>query len=160
MCGIAGVVHTDGSAATPDELRPMLARLGRRGPDGQGTWTGGPCGLAHARLAIIDLAGGAQPLANEDESVWISFNGEIYDYRALRAELEPRHRFRTRSDTEVLVHLYEEEGPRMLARLGGFFAFALWDARAARLLLARDRLGKKPLYFAERAGRFLFASEP
>jgi asparagine synthase (glutamine-hydrolysing) len=125
---------------------------------------GGGClpgvALGHRRLAIIDVAGGRQPMANEDESIWVVLNGEIYNFRPLRAWLEGRgHRFRTHSDTEVLVHLYEEEGPEMLGRLLGMFALALWDARQGRLLLARDRLGKKPLVYREEAGRLLFASE-
>ena len=137
----------------------MAATLAHRGPDGQRTWVSGAVGLAHARLAIIDLATGDQPLSNEDGTVWVAFNGEIYNYRDLRAELEPRHVFRTRSDTEVLVHGYEEWGTGLLGKLAGFFAFALWDARSERLFLARDRLGKKPLFFAHAGERFVFGSE-
>jgi asparagine synthase (glutamine-hydrolysing) len=147
MCGIAGILRERGSVPSSDLLERMLDRLEHRGPDGRGVWTGGRVGLAHARLAIIDLAGGAQPMANEDGTVRVTFNGEIYNHRELRKELGA-HTFATRSDTEVLVHLYEEHGPAFVEKLHGFFAFALWDARRERLVLARDGLGKKPLYVA------------
>jgi len=161
MCGIAGILRDQASVRGPVEratLERMLARIEHRGPDGSGLWSSGRIGFGHARLAIIDLAGGAQPMANEDGSVRVTFNGEIYNHRELRKELGA-HTFATRSDTEVLVHLYEEHGPAFVERLHGFFAFALWDARRERLVLARDRLGKKPLYFARTQGDFVFASE-
>ena len=135
--------------------RPTSGRCPARGPNE----TAGVA-LGHRRLAIIDVAGGRQPLANEDGSVWVVFNGEIYNFRELRRRLEDAgHRFRTQSDTEVLVHLYEDEGPAFLTRLNGMFALALWDAKRRQLLLARDRLGKKPLVYRQEPGRLLFASE-
>ena len=116
--------------------------------------------LGHRRLSIIDVAGGKQPLSNEDGSVWVVFNGEIYNFRDLRGRLEAAgHQFRTQSDTEVLVHLYEDEGPEFLTHLNGMFALAIWDARRQQLLLARDRLGKKPLVYRYESGRLMFASE-
>ncbi|MFQ5830303.1 MAG: asparagine synthase (glutamine-hydrolyzing) [Candidatus Methylomirabilia bacterium] len=156
MCGIAGYVG--GGAA---ELLPvMLHTLKHRGPDDTGTHEEPGVGLGLTRLAIIDLAGGRQPMSNEDGSIWIVFNGEIYNYRELRPGLEAGgHRFKSRSDTEVILHLYEEEGERCVGRLRGMFAFALWDGQRRRLFLARDRLGKKPLYYWHRDGLFLFASE-
>ncbi len=159
MCGIAGLVYIDGRAVRSEELERMGATLAHRGPDGRAVWREGPVGLAHARLAIIDVAGGDQPLSNEDGSIWIAFNGEIYNYRELREELQARHVFRTRSDTEVIVHGYEEWGERVVERLRGFFALALWDGRQRRLFLARDRLGKKPLFFARLSERLVFGSE-
>src|SRR5215510_6855377 len=139
----------------------MTALLAHRGPDGEGSYTSPSqiMNFGHRRLSIIDLAGGVQPMANEDGSVVVAFNGEIYNYRDLAAELAARHAFRTRSDTEVLVHLYEDAGERMMERLNGMFSFALWDERRRRLLLVRDRLGVKPLYWTQIAGRFAFASE-
>lgn len=162
MCGIAGVSRFDGRDATPARADAALTQLRHRGPDGPRQWTNQArqVWLGHTRLAIIDLPQGAQPLANEDESIWVVFNGEIYNYVELRSELESRgHRFRTQSDTEVLVHLYEERGPEMLGRLNGMFALAIWDERARSLFLARDRLGKKPLYFTYDRGVLSFASE-
>jgi asparagine synthase (glutamine-hydrolysing) len=164
MCGIAGILNLT-PAARPvarEELAPMAATLVHRGPDDDGFYCDpqGRCGLAFRRLAIIDLAGGHQPLSNEDQTVWVVLNGEIYNFAALRAELEQRgHRFATQTDTEVLVHLYEEHGADFVPRLAGMFALALWDVRRGRLLLARDRFGKKPLVYAEHAGRLYFASE-
>jgi asparagine synthase (glutamine-hydrolysing) len=161
MCGIAGVLYADRARpAAPETLRAMGDRLAHRGPDAAGTWAEPGVGLVHRRLSIIDLAGGDQPLANEDESVWIVFNGEIYNYQALRAGLEDRgHRFRTLSDTEVLVHLYEEHGDDLVTRLRGMFAFALWDRPQRRLVLGRDRLGIKPLYLYRDGEKLVFASE-
>lgn len=161
MCGIAGLWSPPGVAPPrADEVEAMVAALHHRGPDGHGVHVEGPVALGHARLAIIDPAGGAQPLANEDERIWVSFNGEIFNYRELRADLLRRgHRFRTHSDTEVLVHLYEELGDAFVAQLNGQFALALWDGHRQRLLLARDRIGIRPLFHADAGGRFAFASE-
>jgi asparagine synthase (glutamine-hydrolysing) len=131
-----------------------------RGPDDFGHYLGHGVALGMRRLSIIDVAGGHQPISNEDETVWIVMNGEIYNFRELRAELERKgHRFRTRTDTEVVVHLYEEEGLKFFRRLRGMFALALWDAKRERLVLGRDRMGEKPLYIRKEANRFLFASE-
>jgi asparagine synthase (glutamine-hydrolysing) len=161
MCGIAGAVRWDrGAVPSETELRGMLAALRYRGPDEFGTYIDGVAGLAHARLAIIDLSTGQQPLANEDETLWIVFNGEIFNYVELRAELLALgHRFRTASDTEVIVHAFEAWGERCVERFNGQFAFALWDAPRRRLFVARDRLGVRPLYYTVAANRFLFASE-
>ena len=159
MCGIAGLWNRDQppSRAT---LEAMVGTLHHRGPDGNGIHLDGPVGLAHARLAIIDLAGGAQPMANEDGTVWVSFNGEIFNHPELRDDLTRRgHRFATRSDTEVLVHLYEEYGDTFVDRLNGQFAIALWDSNAQRLVLARDQVGIRPLYYAWQGRQFAFASE-
>ena len=143
-----------------DTLERMIQTLHHRGPDGYGFHLDGGTGLAHARLAVIDLVTGAQPVANEHGDVWTVFNGEIFNYRALRAELERRgHRFATQSDTEVIVHLYEEHGDGFVSHMNGQFAIALWDARRRRLLLARDRCGVRPLFFARSGGRLWFASE-
>ncbi|AKJ31118.1 asparagine synthase [Caldimonas brevitalea] len=138
----------------------MIDRLRHRGPDGSGVYTQGPVGLAHARLSIVDPEGGAQPLHNEDRTVSVVFNGEIFNHRELQRELEARgHRFRTRCDTEVLVHLYAEHGEAFVEHLNGQFAIALWDATRQRLLLARDRTGIRPLFYTWQQGRLLFASE-
>src|SRR5881397_449867 len=161
MCGIVGIVNLD-PRETVDEalLKRMRDVLSHRGPDGEGLWIEGPVGFGHRRLAIVDVAGGQQPMANEDQTVWIVFNGEIYNHPTLRPELEARgHRYRTRSDTETILHLYEEEGERCVERLQGMFAFALWDRVRRRLFLARDRLGIKPLYYASTERALLFASE-
>ena len=156
MCGIAGYV----GAASAEILTTMLGRLVHRGPDGEGMHVEPGLGLGMTRLAIIDLEGGAQPMTNEDGSVWLVTNGEIYNFRELRETLTARGRtFRTRSDTEVLLRAYEQFGDGCLEHLRGMFAFALWDRRRRRLLLARDRLGKKPLYYRHRDGVLLFASE-
>ncbi|HSB82297.1 MAG TPA: asparagine synthase (glutamine-hydrolyzing) [Candidatus Methylomirabilis sp.] len=156
MCGIVGFV----GQVKPDVLEGMLSAMAHRGPDDQGVWLGPGVGLGMRRLAIIDLAGGHQPMSNEDGSLWIVFNGEIYNHRMLRTDLETKgHTFRTRCDTEAILHLYEEEGEKCVDRLRGMFAFAIWDARRRDLFLARDRLGKKPLFCWQRDGLFLFASE-
>ena len=157
MCGIYGMVGADAEAVLPR----MSAALVHRGPDGDGRAVRGAGGIGCRRLAIIDVAGGAQPLANETGDVIAVCNGEIYNHLALRAALESRgHRFRTRSDAEVLPHLYEERGLDFVHALDGMFGLALWDARRGRLVLARDRMGEKPLYHATTPAGFLFASEP
>jgi asparagine synthase (glutamine-hydrolysing) len=161
MCGICGIASPD-SAPPPDPevVARMNSHLVHRGPDSEGLFDGGPAILAARRLSIIDLAGGRQPIASEDGNVVVVQNGEIYNYRELRRELEGRgHRFATASDTEVLVHLYEEHGDGFIERLRGMFALALWDARERRLLLARDRFGIKPLYYGFDEGTLSFASE-
>jgi len=159
MCGIAGILESHGQVARAS-LEDMIRRLHHRGPDGQGFHTDGPLGLAHARLSIIDLAGGHQPIHNEDRSVWVVFNGEIFNHIELRQTLEQAgHRFYTHSDTEVIVHLYEQHGERFVDHLNGQFAIALWDARQQRLILARDRTGIRPLFYHWTDQRLAFASE-
>ena len=150
MCGIAGIVRFDPRDVVEEaRLKRMRDVLRHRGPDGEGLWIDGPVGLGHRRLAIVDVAGGQQPMSNEDDRVWITYNGEIYNHAALRPGLEAKgHRYQTRSDTETILHLYEEEAERCVESLQGMFAFALWDRPRQRLLLARDRLGIKPLYYA------------
>ncbi len=186
MCGLCGVVWSNSSAAPSfDEARRMTSVIRHRGPDDSWLWDSryglahlmpddvaiaepslqsdvSECGacLGHRRLSIIDLAGGRQPLSNEDGSIWVVLNGEIYNYRELRAGLVARgHQFATESDTEVIVHLYEERGPACVHELRGMFAIAIWDSRKQRLFLARDRIGKKPLVYRHAAGRLAFASE-
>ncbi len=161
MCGIVGIVRFNPEdVADEARLKRMRDVLRHRGPDGEGLWVDGPVGLGHRRLAIVDVAAGHQPMPNEDDSVWITYNGEIYNHAELRPALEAKgHRYRTRSDTETILHLYEEEGDGCVERLRGMFAFALWDRRRRRLLLARDRLGIKPLYYACTDREILFASE-
>jgi asparagine synthase (glutamine-hydrolysing) len=166
MCGITGAVWTsDGRAIEPATLDRMTDSLRHRGPDGRGTLLrhypdGSGVALGHRRLAIIDLAGGVQPLGNEDGAVWITFNGEIYNFEELRVDLEAKgHRFQTHSDTETIVHLYEQYGDACVDKLRGMFAFAIWDEPRQRLFFARDRLGEKPFVYRESAGEFQFASE-
>ena len=172
MCGITGGVWTDRRLALERAtLERMTGVLRHRGPDDEGFYAselqwqepqGGIPGVAlgFRRLAIIDLEGGCQPMANEDGTVWLIFNGEIYNYAELRRRLQGAgHRFRTESDTETIVHLYEDEGTDCFQYLNGMFAIALWDLRQQRLVLARDRLGKKPLVYRCEPGRLLFASE-
>ena len=161
MCGICGVVHADrGTVVDAARLRRMRAAIEHRGPDGDGEHFSDGAGLAHARLSVIDVATGQQPLSNEDGSVWITYNGEIYNYAALRERLlDQGHRFRTKSDTEVIVHLYEEMGTELVHELNGMFAFAIHDRRQRRVVLARDHFGIKPLYYAVRDGTLVFASE-
>lgn len=161
MCGIAGFFGAFTSALPPRLLlQRMIASIAHRGPDGSGVTFEAPAGLAHARLSIIDLAGGTQPMANADQSARISFNGEIFNYIELRADLIARgHRFRTESDTEVILHLYEEMGPDCVEALNGDFAFAIWDSRRRTMMLARDRMGVRPLFYTLRNGALAFASE-
>ena len=160
MCGIAGIVSLEDRPVSERELRAMCNAIRHRGPDDEGIYTSPGVGLGMRRLSIIDVSSGHQPVCNEDGSVWVVFNGEIYNFRELRRELESRgHRFQTGADTETIVHLYEEYGKRCVAHLRGMFAFALWDERKRELLVARDRLGIKPLYLIESGGRLLFASE-
>jgi asparagine synthase (glutamine-hydrolysing) len=176
MCGIAGVFYRNGDKLDSDLLARMTRTLAHRGPDDEGYFLNGPTstvplrgridggagnvGLGHRRLSIIDLSSGQQPLSNEDGTVWVTFNGEIYNFQSLVAELEARgHRFRTRSDTEVIVHAWEEWGEDAARRFRGMFAFALWDERRQMLWVARDRVGKKPLYYLLDDDRLVFASE-
>lgn len=162
MCGIAGIACLSDHAAGPQrsELTGMIECLNHRGPDGYGFFEDAEVGLAHARLSIIDLTTGDQPIHNEDRSVWVVLNGEVFNYIELRAELEAGgHAFYTRSDTEVIVHLYEQHGAGFVHHLNGQFAIALWDSRRRRLVLARDRTGIRPLFYAEHDGRLVFASE-
>lgn len=161
MCGIAGKLHlVPGAQATRSEIQAMLAPIAYRGPDGTGIHLDGPVGLGHLRLSIIDVQGGIQPMTNEDETVWIVFNGEIYNFQSLHDGLVARgHAFRTRCDTEVIIHLYEEHGVDCVKHLRGMFAFALWDKKRRRLFVARDRVGIKPVYYSQTSGAFFFASE-
>ncbi|HEX8097882.1 MAG TPA: hypothetical protein VF507_07595, partial [Pyrinomonadaceae bacterium] len=164
MCGITGWANLDARATTPDGARELLhamcERMTHRGPDSEGLLAAPGVGLGMRRLSVIDLRTGEQPAYNEDRSVAVVLNGEIYNYRELRRELEKRgHSFRSESDTEVLPHLYEEHGEAMVNHLNGMFAFALWDARRRRLFIARDRFGEKPLYWGVFDNTLLFASE-
>ncbi|HUU58805.1 MAG TPA: asparagine synthase (glutamine-hydrolyzing) [Phycisphaerae bacterium] len=161
MCGICGVVDCGGlDGDVPVRLQAMVRSLRHRGPDQSGTHCDRRAALGHARLSIIDLTDGRQPLSNEDQTVWITYNGEVYNFRSLADELRDKgHRFRTRTDTEVIVHLYEEEGIDCVHRLRGMFAMAIWDAPRRELYLVRDRLGIKPLYYTAGDGRLIFASE-
>ena len=158
MCGIAGIVGK--TSVLLEGMEAMLAALRHRGPDGEGIESNAEAILGHRRLSIIDLEGGRQPLVNADKSIWLVCNGEIYNYKALRADLEARgHRFATHSDCEVIIGLYLEYGDRLVEHLRGMFAFGLWDAAKRRLLIGRDHLGQKPLYYANTARGFAFASE-
>ncbi|MCG8018208.1 MAG: asparagine synthase (glutamine-hydrolyzing) [Candidatus Thiodiazotropha sp. 'RUGA'] len=161
MCGIAGILNlTDGASPSRDELERMIHAVHHRGPDGYGFFSHNRVGLAHARLSIIDLAGGDQPIHNEDQTIQVVFNGEIFNYLELREELEKLgHQFYTHSDTEVIVHLYEQYGDKFVDSLNGQFAIALWDNNKQRLVIARDRAGIRPLFYTENAGRLYFASE-
>jgi asparagine synthase (glutamine-hydrolysing) len=161
MCGIAGVVETHPEGAVDNAtVHRMCEAIVHRGPDDEGIFVKAGVGLGMRRLSIIDLAGGHQPVFNEDKTVWIVFNGEIYNFPELRVELEKRgHRFYTHTDTEVIVHLYEDLGANCVKKLRGMFAFALYDSRRGKLLIARDRLGKKPVHYAFAGGRLLFGSE-
>ena len=160
MCGIAGIINLDPSKPVDiDRLCAMRDVLQHRGPDGDGVWTEGPVGLAHRRLSIVDVAGGRQPMTADGNS-WITFNGEIYNHPQLKAELESAgHRYKTRSDTETILHIYKDAGEACVEQLSGMFAFAIWDRQQRQLLLGRDRLGIKPLYYAITDQHLLFASE-
>jgi asparagine synthase (glutamine-hydrolysing) len=161
MCGICGIAYDDTNRAVDAaQLVRLRDRMIHRGPDDSGIRVRANVGLGHRRLSIIDRSGGQQPLSNEDGTVWIVFNGEIYNYRELRAELEGKgHVFRTNSDTETIVHLYEQYGTACVERLNGMFAFAIWDQNSQELFLARDRMGIKPLYIWRGEGAFVFGSE-
>ncbi|MCA9025111.1 MAG: asparagine synthase (glutamine-hydrolyzing) [Planctomycetaceae bacterium] len=160
MCGIAGMIDLRGRPVERVPVRRMCNALVHRGPDADGFYVKGQVALGQRRLSIIDLSGGRQPMSNEDGSVWVSFNGEIYNYSELREELISRgHRFVSHSDTEVIVHAYEEYGVDCVRHFRGMFAFAVWDENERRLMLSRDRVGKKPLFYTECDGRLLFASE-
>lgn len=159
MCGICGIVGFD-APVEQDILDRMVRAIAHRGPDDQGTWRQGAVGLGSCRLSIIDIAGGHQPISNEDGTAWIVFNGEIYNFPDLRTFLEKRgHTFRTRTDTEAVLHLYEDFGAECTSFLNGIFAIAIWDVRKQELFLARDRLGVKPLYYSEVGGSLIFGSE-
>jgi asparagine synthase (glutamine-hydrolysing) len=161
MCGIAGIANSEvGTQQDIEAIRLMCNSIVHRGPDDEGFYIQGGVGLGMRRLSIIDVSGGHQPIHNEDQTIWVVFNGEIYNFPQLRQELEARdHVFYTRSDTEVIVHLYEEYGPDCVSKLRGMFAIALWDEKRKALLLARDRLGKKPLHYALHGGQLYFGSE-
>jgi asparagine synthase (glutamine-hydrolysing) len=160
VCGIAGILDFAGQPVDRGILTDVCSALAHRGPDAHGYWLDGQIGLGHQRLSIIDLSTGAQPLANEDRSIWITFNGEIYNFADLTQRMRARgHEFRTRSDTEAIVHAYEEYGVDCVRELRGMFAFAIWDSRTQKLVLARDRVGKKPLFYAKLNDQFVFASE-
>jgi len=160
MCGIAGIIKTDGGVPHRERLRGMIAEIAHRGPDAQGIHCDGPAGLAHARLSIIDVEGGSQPMSIADGRLSITFNGEIFNYIELRDELIAKgHKFITRSDTEVILHLYQEEGESCVQRLNGQWAFAIWDATKQQLFMSRDRLGVRPLFYTQMKDTFIFASE-
>ena len=163
MCGIAGWINLDNKSSQNGEavLHAMCERMKHRGPDSEGLWIENQVALGMRRLSIIDLATGEQPVYSEDKSVVVVMNGELYNFREVRADLEKRgHQFETQTDTEILPHLYEEYGEAMLEHINGMFAFALWDKRREKLLIARDRFGEKPLYYGVFDGKLIFASEP
>src|SRR5262245_25760027 len=160
MCGICGIFDLEGKPINRDILARMTREIQHRGPDGEGEWVDGEIGLGHRRLSIIDVAGGGQPIGNEDGSLQVVFNGEIYNFVELREELEKAgHQFKTRSDTEVIVHAYEQWGQACVKRFNGMFAFAISDARRREVFVARDHLGIKPLYYIQLGQTLLFASE-
>jgi asparagine synthase (glutamine-hydrolysing) len=160
MCGITGIINFSGNAPLRETLQKMIGMVRHRGPDSIGQWTEGPVALAHARLSIIDLSGGHQPMSIDDESLWITFNGEIFNYIELREELvKAGHKFNTQSDTEVILRMYAEKGERCVEYFNGQWAFAIWDTRRRRLFLSRDRLGVRPLFYCTTSNGFLFASE-
>ena len=160
MCGISGILKLDGGRVERDQLGRMIATLRHRGPDASGVHIAGAAGLAHARLSIIDLQGGAQPMSTTDGCLWITFNGEIFNYIELREELLSKgHRFATRSDTEVILNAYREYGEECVHRFNGQWAFAIWDTEGRKLFLSRDRFGVRPLFYTQTLDSFLFASE-
>src|SRR5436309_4221070 len=160
MCGIAGFVTTGFRGDSRDVVHRMVTRLRQRGPEDQGEYVDAQVALGSCRLSIIDLPGGRQPIGNENGTVYAVLNGEIYNFRELRSRLQQRgHRFKTRSDTEVVVHAYEQDGEDFVADLDGMFALALWDGPERKLVLARDRMGEKPLYYYDGPGVFVFGSE-
>src|SRR5262245_36608571 len=160
MCGIHGIIQLDGATADSALLSAMARVTTHRGPDDEGVYADGPCAMGMRRLSIIDLAGGHQPLSNAEGTLWLVCNGEIYNFRELRRELETAgHRFKTASDSEVVIHGYAEWGDEFIHRLNGMYGFALWDVLRRRLIVARDRLGIKPIYLYRDARRLAFASE-
>ena len=160
MCGIHGIYHFDGQGVAPGELSTMGNVTRHRGPDDEGMHIDGACGIAMRRLSIIDLAQGHQPLSNQNQTLWLVCNGEIYNYRELRQELVAKgYHFKTGSDSEVLLHLYDAEGDNFVLRLNGMFGFALWDGTRRRLLIGRDRFGIKPLYVMQDGQRLAFSTE-
>jgi len=161
MCGICGVFNfKNDKPLDPAVLKRMCDTLKHRGPDEEGYYTSGQIGLGIRRLSIIDLSTGSQPIHNEDKSIWVIDNGEIYNFQDLRKELENRgHKFYTKTDTETIVHLYEEYGERCVDHLRGMYAFAVWDEKNKKLFIARDRIGKKPLYYTVINGSLIFGSE-
>jgi asparagine synthase (glutamine-hydrolysing) len=161
MCGICGKLNFDRQEPVDYQLlQRMMDLIRHRGPDGDGEYRSGPIGLGHRRLSIIDLSTGDQPMCNEDGTVWVVYNGEIYNFPELRSDLERRgHKFKSTTDTEVIIHLYEELGEGSVERFRGMFAFALWDERKQLLLLARDRVGIKPLYYTNTGKALVFGSE-
>jgi asparagine synthase (glutamine-hydrolysing) len=161
MCGIAGLVYRDASRRCSAEVVEAMRDIASyRGPDDSGIYLDGPAGLGHRRLSIIDLGGGHQPMTDEHQRFWIVYNGEVYNFRETRQQLEAKgHVFRTNCDTEVILRLYIDRGERCVEALNGMFAFAIWDAQERTLFLARDRMGVKPLYYAETPEAFVFGSE-
>ncbi|MCK5612245.1 asparagine synthetase B, partial [Candidatus Pacearchaeota archaeon] len=161
MCGIAGIINFNNERLDRNLVQSMIRVMRHRGPDGEGIFADRHVVLGHVRLSIIDIEGSAQPLSNEDGSIWVTFNGEIYNYADLRKKLiSCGHKFKTSGDTETLVHLYEEYGYDMMQYLQGMFSFAIWDKNNLQLVLARDRMGIKPLYYCRCGDNFVFASEP
>ena len=161
MCGICGPFNfLHGKPVYPETIRRMADSIAHRGPDDEGYYMSGSLGFGFRRLSIIDLAGGHQPMSDSQEKVWVIFNGEIYNFQELREELQSRgHRFRTRSDTEVIVHGYKEWGTEVFKRLNGMFSLAIWDVQSRRLVLARDAMGIKLVYYRLADGQLTFASE-
>jgi asparagine synthase (glutamine-hydrolysing) len=160
MCGIAGILNFKGEGVSAELLQQMVEMIRHRGPDASGVYTAGQVGLGHARLSIIDLSGGQQPMPNGDQSLWITFNGEIFNYVELREELiQKGYQFATHSDTEVILHMYEDKGEECVRFFNGQWAFAIWDAKKRKLFLSRDRAGVRPLFYCQTTGSFAFASE-